>query len=218
MSLGREEYAMSDTRIFVAQDTIDAGGEGTWMAAKGSKMGFQVMMDFYTQMAIEGRVYQVRAGTVTTHLTGDVEITDTKAEMCADAPTGTTIIPVYLNVHIEALGGTVPIIAAKSVATVSSAGTAFVPLPLKLGGAAATSTARVAAAGGVTVTAELATTTLRHYSATLATADMIFEWEPRTPPVLSDDKCFYVQAAGTTTGPNYYANFDYIELPTTSVS
>jgi hypothetical protein len=209
---------MSDQRIYVAQDRVDAAGEGTWMAAKGSKMGFQVVQDFYTQMAIEGRVYQVRAGTVTTHLTGDVEITDAKAEMCADAPTGTTIIPAYLNIHVEALGGTVPILAAKAVATASTAGTAFVPLPLKVGGAAATSTARVAAAGGVTVTAELATTTLRLFSATLATADMIFEWEPRTPPVLSDDKCFYVQVAGTTTGPNYYAHFDYIELPTTAVS
>jgi hypothetical protein len=209
---------MSDQRIYIAQDTLDAGSEGNWMAAKGSKMGFQVVQDFYTQMAVEGRAYQVRAGTVTTHLTGDVEITDTKAEACADAGSAVTIIPCYLNVHIEALGGTVPIITAKSVATVSSAGAAFIPLPLKVGGIAASSTARVAGAGGVTVTAELATTTLRHYSATLATADMIFEWEPRLPPVLSDGACFYVQVAGTTTGPNYYANFDYIELATTAVS
>lgn len=209
---------LAEIRYYVAQDSLEAAGEGTWVAAKANKMGFPIVMDFYTQMALEGRVYQVRAGTVTTHLTGDVEVSDTKAEMAADPPLGRTILPVYLNVHVEALGGTVPIIAAKSVATCSTAGAAFVPLPLYRGGVACTSTARVAAAGGVTVTAELATTTLRHYSATLATADMIYEWEPRTPPIVNGAGCFYVQVAAAATGPNYYANFDFIELPTTNIS
>lgn len=211
---------MSDLRAFVQQDALQAGAEGSWMAVQASKRGELRVIDFISEMILEGRGYQVRAGTITTHLTGDVEITDTAAEMCADAATNYTIIPIYFSIHVEALGGTVPIIAAKSVATVSSAGTAFVPLPLYSGGVAANTTARVQAAGAVTVTAELATTTLRHFSATLATADnTAWEWNPgHVPVVLNGPRCFYIQVAATTTGPNYYAHFDYLELPTVNVS
>lgn len=188
--------------------------------ARLTTFGDQVVIDFYTAMALDGRCYQVRAGTITTPLTGDVEITDTAAEMAADAASGTTLIPVYLSVDVEALGGTLPTTAAKSVATVSSAGTAFVPLPLFSGGSAAVSTARVQAAGAVTVTAELATTTLRHYGRTIATAALtpLADHEFRPPPVLVGPRCFYVQVAAASTGPNYFAHFDYIEVPTLLVS
>ncbi len=217
---------MSDGRIYVAQDEVSAAGESTWMAAKGAKMGFQIVMDFYTQMAIEGRVYQVKAGTIAAPLTGDVAITDVKAEMCADCVLGTTIIPVYANVSLEYVPGERTQATAKSVATVSSAGSAFVPLPLYAGGAAATTTARVAAAGGVTVTAETSTTTLRHWTANQSGKNesntgqgaSLLEWNPRSPPILNGPRCFYIQVASDGTGPDYFANFDYIQLPTVAVS
>ena len=212
---------MADSEILVKvnQDSPRAESEGVHAYLKGTKRGEACVVDFYTEMALEGRAFQVRAGTVTTHLTGDVEITDTKAEMCADAADGTTIMPVYFNIHVEALGGTLPIIACKSVGVVSSAGTAFVPLPLLMGGTASAATARVAAAGGCTVTAELATTTRRHFSITCATVDIPpVIWEPRVPPILKGAACFYVQVGATTTGPNYFASFDFIELPTVNIS
>jgi hypothetical protein len=124
---------MTDQRVYVAQDTLDAAGENTWMAQKANKLGFQVQMDFYTQMAIEGRVYQVRAGTISVPLVGDADITDTKAELCADAPLGTTIIPVFCNISYNLAAATLFEAAGKSVATASSGGAAFVPLNLKSG-------------------------------------------------------------------------------------
>jgi hypothetical protein len=36
---------MSDERIYVAQDTLLAAGENTWVPKKGNKMGFAVMME-----------------------------------------------------------------------------------------------------------------------------------------------------------------------------
>lgn len=175
--------------------------------------GSLVVMDFFAKAILDGKGYQVRAGTITTPLTGDVLITDTAAEMCSDATAGHVMIPIFLQADIEALGGTLPQVTAKSVATVSSAGTAFVPLPLKSGGAAAVTTARVAGAGGVTVTAELATTTLRHYAKTMAVAgDVQAVWEPLRPPVLNGARCFYVQVGSVTTGSTYFAHFDYLEF------
>jgi len=188
--------------------------EGDWKDLRCDKWGRLLVKDFYTQMAIEGRAFQVRAGTVTTHFTGDIEITDAKAEMAVVAESGTTVIPVYLNVHIEALGGTVPIVTAKSANTASGAGDAFIPLNLKMHGPESNCKAYADAAGGVSVPAETTTTTRRHYSATLATADMIYEWAPISPPILVGPATFYVQIAATTTGPNYFAHFDFIEIPT----
>ena len=49
---------MSDQRILVAQDSLAAAGENTWTPQKGNKMGFPILMDFYTQMAMEGRVFE----------------------------------------------------------------------------------------------------------------------------------------------------------------
>lgn len=190
-------------------------------AARLTAMGELVVVDFLTACILDGRGFQVRAGTITTPLTGDVEITDTAAEMCVDAAAATTIIPVRLNVDVESVnGGTLPTVAAKSVATVSSAGTAFVPLKLKSDGNAAVSTARVQAAGAVTVTAELATTTLRHYSETIAAVGnfKLADYEFLTKPVLVGPRCFYVQIAGSTAGPTYFAAFDYLEFPTALVN
>ena len=139
--------------------------------------------------------------------------------MSADALLGTTIIPIHLNVSLESFaGGPLPEVAAKSVGAVSTAGTAFVPLPLKIGATAATSTARVAAAGGVTVAAELATTTRQHFvNVVTAQADRILADTGFSGIVLTGPACFYVQVAATTAGPVYFANFNYIEIPTVNV-
>lgn len=211
--------------LVIQQNALAPLGESTRSGGIATRLGAQVVVDFYTYMALVGAAYQVRAGTITTPLVGDVVITDTAAEMCSDASTGTTIIPVSLQVSVRLSTGTLQEYAAKSVGTVSSAGAAFVPLPLRSNAAAATSTARVAAAGGVTVTAELATTTARHWEfanpvAAGAGADpglAAIPWQPRVPPTLVGPRCFYVQIAATTTGPSYYAHYDFIEGPTATL-
>ena len=215
------------TNLKVVQSAFpNPAQDGSYTGGIALRGGIQVVCDFYTYMSLIGAVYQVRAGTITTPLVGDVNLTDGFAEMSADAASATTIIPIYLNISLRLLTGTLHEYAAKSVATASTAGAAFVPLPLKSNGAAATSTARVAAAGGVTVTAELATTTLRHWgfanpaagaTGALPTAGYGLEWKPVAPPILAGPRCFYVQIAAATTGPSYYANFDYIEAPTATI-
>ena len=212
----------------VRRDSISTAEEGTEMDVRISKRGELLVCDFWTEMALEGRCFQVRLGTVTTPVTGDEAITDTAAEMAADAQSGVTIMPFSLWITLDAQGGDALEIAGKSVATVSSAGDAFVPLPLYSGGNAATSTARADEAGSTTVTAELATTTLRHFAAsaefvqdagteTLGMANPVI-WEPRVPPVLNGPRCFYVQAASATTGPVFFAHFDDLELRTTDIN
>ena len=214
---------MAELFAKVAQDATEAGGEGANIALKAGKMGFLIIQDFFAQMAIEDRVYQVRAGDVATPLVGDQPLIDTKAEACVDAVLGTTMIPCYACIGVVLAPGTATMFKIQSQVVVSSAGTAFVPLPLYTGGTASTSTARVAAAGGVTVTAEVATTSRLHFSGGSAIAAGAYAypnmvWEPKAPPILNGPACLYYQAGGTTTGPSYFFNVDYVELPTASVS
>ena len=218
---------MSDLRAFVQQDSLAAYPESNFYPIKASKRGDLIMIDWYKQMAMEGRIFQVRAGTITTPLVGDVAVTDTAAEMAIDATTTAVVaIPVYLNVGIRLGTGTLHEYAVKSVAATPTAvaATGFTPLNLLLGGGAATVVARVAAAGGVTVAAEVATTTRRHWAFSNPVAVgagntlTTLEWTPRTPPIIAGIGSAYVQIAATTTGPSYYASLDFIELATASVS
>ncbi len=215
--------------LFEVYRGLAAGfGNGANPGVQLNTMAHQVVMDWRQAMVLDGRAYQVKAGTISGPLTGDEAISDATAEMSADAALGTTIIPVSCGITLDALGGNAFEAAAKSVAVVSSGGTAFIPLPMKSGGSASVSSARVDPAGGVTVPAEVSTTTLRHFewSNEFAQIDVDdnhpagnpFLWEPVAAPVLVGPRSFYVQIASASTGPVYFAHFDYIEVPTLMVN
>lgn len=184
--------------------------------------GALTTMDFFTKAGLDGRGYQLRAGTISVPLVGDVVLTDTKAEYAIDSSTGHVIIPVYQNISINLGTGTLHEYATKSVATASSAGDTFTLLPLKSDGDASSLTARVDAAGGVTVTAEAATTTLRHWSYSnplaIVTAgggtQPALDWKPLVPPILTGNRSLYTQIAATGTGPSYFATLEVLQFTT----
>ena len=198
-----------------------AAADGSNTMGIAHTMGEQVVMDFMQWAVLQGAGYEVRAGTITTPLVGDVAITDTAAEYCIDVNSGYTVLPMANNIAVRLGTGTLHEYAVKQVATASTVGTAYVPLPIIMGGAACNTTARVAAAGGVTVTAELATTTRRHWAwsnpvAAGAGNDLIVpDWRPNPAPPIkggSNGTCLYVQIAATTTGPSYYATLTICEF------
>jgi len=180
------------------------------------RSGATVVMDFFQKAIMDGKGFQLRAGTISVPAVGDVVITDTAAEMAVDALSGMVVIPTYLGVGVNLAAATLYESAVKSVGAISTSGTAFVPLPLLMGGAAASGIARVQTAGNVVVTAELATTTRIHYSWAQPIAagayTTSYEWQPAAPPVLNGAASLYVQIAAATTGPSYFANLDYVEF------
>ncbi len=213
---------------YVRQSIPSTGyGEASSAGGIASRLGLEAMMDFYLYASLCGAAFQVRAGTITTPLVGDVVLTDTAAEMCVDVPTSSlTILPVNLNISLRLLTGTLHEYAVKSVTGASTVGAAFTPLQLKSVGPGAVATARVANNGGVTVPAELATTTRRHWSfsnpaagatGALPTAGYSLDWSPRVPPPLTGPWVIYVQIAATGTGPSYYASLEWLEFPTASL-
>lgn len=178
--------------------------------------GAAVVMDFFAKAVLDGHGYELRAGTISVPLVGDVVITDTAAEYAINPGSGKVIIPLYQKITINLGTGTLHEYATKAVAGASS-GTAFVLLPLNgTGQAAAVSSAAVAAAGGVTVSAELATTTRVLWSAGQPIAMGAYvldcEWAPLRPAKIVNGDSIYTQIAATTTGPSYFATLDVLEM------
>src|SRR3990167_7457269 len=92
--------------IYRGQSGATGGGNsGDQRVVMLNTLGEQIIMDWMQKAVMDGSCYHVRAGTITTPVAGDIEITDTDAEMCADAVLGTTIIPVRASWDIEALVG-----------------------------------------------------------------------------------------------------------------
>ena len=213
---------MADQRVYAKQQGVPRSSDDTWVSLRASRDGAPIVMPWQVALAIEGRCYQVRLGTITTPLTGDVEITDTAAEAAAEAAAGNTIIPLFVNVEIEALGGTLPQAAFKSVgAVITTLGTAFIPLNLRVGGPAAQGRAAVAAAGGVAVAAELNTTTrvlASNHLTTLTNGQPLLDKDFVVPHVLVGPASVYLQVGSVATGSTYFAFFNYAELLTNDVT
>ena len=134
------------------------------------------------------------------------------------------MIPVYMHLACQVATGTHREYKLVSVAAQASAGTNFPPLPLYMGGGASQCTGRVAAAGGVTVTADTVTTARLHFYAGSMIAqaagaeESTWVWQPRCPPIDTGPACCYAQISAVTTGPSYFGSLDFIELATTSIS
>ena len=218
--------------LFEVRRALGAGfGNNASPAARLTTMGELVVVDHLTAWLLDGRMFQVRAGTLATGLAAQDVIADATAEMSADAATGTTIIPVAFHIAAQTVATAVTLqVYVKGVGAVSTGGTAFTPLPMVQSGTAAVSTARVQA-GTVTVTAELATTTRRLFEYEDANTQTVTTVGGNTGPgaaiaastnnlqryVGVGPACVYVQVASTTAQTLYYASLDYAEFPTLMV-
>jgi hypothetical protein len=217
--------AESDMRVWVNQDAIRSASEEQWASLKGTKRGEACVIDFYTEMVMEGRVYGVRFGLQAAPKTGDQPIATTKAESALDTGAGVVTIPFDAVISLETAAGTVNDIRGVVVPTASSAGDDYVPLNMFLGGNSCRSTARCDETGGVTVTAEAEATSILCFSqiapiavASQATPRLGYDWKPMAPPIVPDDYCFYIQVGGTTTSPTYHLRYSFVEMPLTSIS
>lgn len=212
--------------------TLPDPGAESWQPIRISARGEVAMIDFYHKMAMENRCYQVRAGTIATGLAADAVLTDTASQMCVDAALGLTIIPAELGVSIVSIATALLLtVKLKAVGAASSAGTVFVPLPMRQGGPASSSTARAMTDGGVTVAAEAVTTTRVLFEAienntetpttalasTMPISHAAVAWQPRVPYIGDGVACVYLQVASTTAFNLHYAHLNYVELATASV-
>lgn len=185
------------------------------MWADGSGAG--VVMDFLTKSILDGHGYQLRDGVLSTPVVADIEVTTLAAEMSANSIAGTVLIPIRYNFDFEALNGsTLPQVSVKMTATAATAGTAFTPLPLLVGGPAATlTTGMVNDAGGVTVVDDAATTTrLLYASHQAAVGNFDVDINLYGRGVVNGAGNVYVAIGSVTAGVQYFHALSYLEYTT----
>jgi hypothetical protein len=216
--------SLESIKLYVNQDSIRSGAEEQDIYAKATKRGELCVMDWYTEMSLEKRVFGVRYGLQAAPMTGDQPIATTAAESCVDPGNDMIVIPFDGVFSLETAAGTVNDIRGVIVPTASSGGDAYTPLNQWLGGPSCRSTARCDETGGVTVTAEAEATSVLCFSqiapiavAANATPRLGYDWKPMAPPVVPEDYCFYVQIGGTTTSPTYHLRYSFVELPLDNV-
>ena len=205
------------------QGSSSGQGSGNSRAIMLNSLGQQVVMDWKQKAILDGSVYMIEAGVLTTAITGDgTAITTTAAEMAVSIPAATAIIPfeARISVDFHTADATEVMIGA---VTVVASGTAFTPLPLRSDGPSGGATAHVAGTGAVTVPADAVTTTLQLYRASgeggVAEGDtlvlpQVMEWQPLAGPVLVGARCWYIAIALCT----YYAQMTYADYDADLIS
>lgn len=180
-----------------------------WANASGAPVG----LDFITAALLDAHGFQVRLGALTTPVTGDVEVTTTAAEMSHDSTAGHVLIPIRFTFDLEALGGTLPQASVKMTATASTAGTAFTLLPLLTGARAAYTSARAAAAGGVTVVDDAVTTTRVIYAShQTAMGDLEVDKDLWGRGIVNGAGNIYVAVGSVGTGSTYFTSLSSLEF------
>lgn len=203
---------------FVSQNSLRSFSEGALAPLKLNRRGEMCVVDFYTQMALEKRGFELRGGTEAEE-TGDAPVATTTAEACVDALSGHSIIPCYFNIMVSTASSTQTEIHLNTVGTNSTAGTAIAPNPIWKGSTiASTSVAQLDDAGGVTVPAGPVTSTNNLYSNAFRIAadiqELEFVYKPLAPAIGVGPICMYVQCGSATIGPEFCFTLDWIELET----
>ena len=95
-------------RTFVQQDAYRVGTEGGAVAVRANPRGEVVVPDWFTQLALDGRVYNI---STSVQETGDLlgesggpGSNNVNPSILVDVPTGTTIIPIELTLFAEGTG------------------------------------------------------------------------------------------------------------------
>lgn len=78
-----------------------AGADDVAKAIRALRDGSMSVADFVTVLTMEGRSFTASVGTDSTPITFNAAFDADQPELAIDVPSGTTIIPVYLMVHLE---------------------------------------------------------------------------------------------------------------------
>ena len=108
---------MSDLRIRRQVSSVTRGtDDDKWMNLRGTRDGAMISADWLTAMALEGRCFGINTGVDTTEDTFTAAYDASKPDILVTVPSGTTIIPVFVQVNFEDTG-TVDIMDVMAVAS-----------------------------------------------------------------------------------------------------
>ncbi len=96
---------MSDLRIRREVSSVTRGtSDDKWMNVRGTRDGSMVTCDWFTGMAMEGRAFGINTGVDTSPDTFNAAYAAAEPDILITVPSGTTIIPVFIQVNMEDTG------------------------------------------------------------------------------------------------------------------
>jgi hypothetical protein len=223
--------------FLVRHSSLPAIGEGQADRSVINRMGMQIVVDFYTQLALSGLTFHMQAGTEDAGVALTGAIDDTLAFILADNPAGYAMIPLLYEVNPGVLAGATiaqsMLEIDKAKARYASGGTAFVPANLnsQSSAAAAAGTFYVcagdivaAAKSAVPLSVELARKTYTE-DALADTIGYPGAWDPcvysvmdRPMAVISGVGSIVAQAGSPTGDMTGYGVLQFAQLTTAQVN
>jgi hypothetical protein len=194
------------------------------IALQGTKDGALYIADYVLGMALEGRVFNASVGTASTVATFLATWVESKPQLNIDAPLGTTIIPLRMQVYLEAQAGALTEIFATSGTNNIGAGTSTAVTPVSnRTDRPVASLAVVNSLYSVAGTTQTGQNEFWHTGYNFADATThpgkYFEWDYRNNPqviVGVGSLALYIDANGNT-APTGFIRATWIELPTAYV-
>lgn len=199
-----------------------------------NKRGELIVMDFWTQLFMEGRMFHMQIGTESTPANSTTTFNDEVVWMLLDTSAGTTTLPAYCEVHMDTLTtGT----AAEAMLEIdraknrySAGGTAFVPENLRTDRPRASTCTKcyvgtdIAAAVKTAVPGSMEIARHVFTEDAIATATgievgnpFIFNAKERPGVAVVDIGSVLVHFGATTADVTGYGLLQWAEIPTTSV-
>jgi hypothetical protein len=202
------------------RETEDVSEGEMWLGRDGSVVG----MDWFTAMALEGRVFNAALATPDTTMTGETAYDPTHPSIVIDVPEGVAFMPVHVDICYEdAYTDSYIVLGAEDIATYSAGGTAISACNNLRTDSPHSSAVTSKYAGDSQITATdpgPSERTLFSYVNAFADATtsppMQVVWEPKTPPVLVGPASFYAYCYGNT-GPEFSFSVQWVELPKDAV-
>jgi len=217
-------------------DTAADGEEVAGFAV--SKRQELIVVDFYTQLVLEGRMYHMQIGTEDAPVDSTTSVDDQLAWAMIDTTAGTTTIPTYIDVWVCTVGNTSATLQAmvevdRAKNRYVSGGTAYVPENMRTDRPRASTVTKAYVGTDVTIAAKTAV------PGSMEIARAVY-WE--TTPSATNEPCDFVMniprlysikdrppvaivgvgslilhlGAGTADSP-CYGVMEWGELPTTAV-
>lgn len=229
---------MSSTEIRAKAETgysgvSRVGSDGSSFDLRCTRDGVLFTAPWLMAMALEGRMYCAGAGSITGPITWEVTVACdmTKAAVMVDVPTGTTIIPVSIQLVMEAFGtdAIFECAAHSGSGGVSAGGTAVTVTNLR---SDAPDTTECTVTSDLTGATALTTNICEFWRsglqkvATVGTGDddssrepAVFEWKLSdglvVPIVIGAGQLFLTQGSQGGTG---FAKIVWVEIPSTMVA
>lgn len=154
------------SEVEIRQSNLLALGDGNRVFPPAAKMGVPVMMDIWSYLHLQGRMFTLQEATIGTPLTGQAVdaggIVLTAPALRLTVPVGLTIFPRRFNLALEAMAGTLNEIAivANPADSYTSGGVALTPQNCRTDNPKATQVTKVYTASGSAIV-EAALTTPR---------------------------------------------------------